>query len=70
MQVYASWNGATEVTHWRFLTGTTADELHEAGTFPKRGFETSTAIAAAPYLAVQALNKNGALLTTSTTIAV
>jgi len=70
MQVYASWNGATEVTKWRFLTGTTADKLSEAGTFPKRGFETSTAIAAAPYLAVQALDKNGAPLATSTTIAI
>ena len=69
MQVYASWNGATEVAKWRFLTGLTADSLAEAGTFPKRGFETSTAIAAAPHLAVQALDRNGAVLGTSVTIA-
>lgn len=64
-QVYASWNGATEVAEWRFLTGASADSLAEAGTFPKRGFETSTAIAAAPYLAVHALDKNGTELGTS-----
>jgi hypothetical protein len=69
MQVYASWNGATEVAKWRFLTGASADSLAEAGTFPKRGFETSTAIAAAPHLAVQALDKSGAVLGTSVTIA-
>ena len=69
MQVYASWNGATEVAKWRFLAGSSADSLAEAGTFPKRGFETSTAIAAAPHLAVQALDKNGTVLGTSVTIA-
>lgn len=69
MQVYASWNGATEVATWRFLSGATTDDLSEAGTFPKRGFETSAAIAAAPHLAAQALDRNGALLATSATIA-
>jgi hypothetical protein len=69
MQVYASWNGATEVAHWRFLTGASQDSLAEAGTFPRQGFETSTAIAAAPHLAVQALDNNGAVLGTSTVIA-
>jgi len=70
MQVYASWNGATEINKWRFFTGPTAGELSEAGTFPKHGFETSMAIAAAQYVAVQALDKNGNLLATSATIAV
>ncbi|WP_284974617.1 arylsulfotransferase family protein [Arthrobacter sp. efr-133-TYG-104] len=69
MEVYASWNGATEVAKWRFLSGTSPSALREAGTFPKRGFETSAAIAAAAHVSVQALDKNGAVLSTSVTIA-
>jgi hypothetical protein len=70
MQVYASWNGATEIASWRFLRGGSPNSLGVAATIPKRGFETSAAIAAAPFLAVQALDRTGAVLATSVTIAV
>ncbi|MCY0904686.1 arylsulfotransferase family protein [Arthrobacter sp. H14-L1] len=65
MQVYASWNGATEVASWRFLTGETLQSLMPAGTVPRRGFETSTAVAAAAKVAVQALHSDGSVLATS-----
>ncbi|MCX2749054.1 arylsulfotransferase family protein [Arthrobacter sp. MI7-26] len=69
MQLYASWNGATEVAKWRFLTGTGPGSMSEAVTVPRRGFETSTAVAAAPRAAVEALDKSGAVLASSAVIA-
>ena len=39
---YASWNGATEVTHWRLYTSTARDGPWQlANTVAKNGFETS-----------------------------
>jgi hypothetical protein len=67
--VYASWNGATTVATWRALAGDSRDRLRIAGTAPKQGFETQLAIPAAQFVAVQALDVQGRILSTSATIA-
>jgi outer membrane protein assembly factor BamB len=61
---YVSWNGATEVERWRFLAGDDADSARDVGTVNREGFETSTEIPNAPYVAVQALDADGNVLTT------
>jgi hypothetical protein len=42
--VYASWNGATEVSSWQVLAGSTARRLGVVATKPKQGFETAIAL--------------------------
>jgi hypothetical protein len=60
MTVYASWNGATEVSTWMVLAGQHASSLREVGTAPRQGFETAiSAPAWAPYVAVVALDARG-----------
>jgi hypothetical protein len=67
--VYASWNGATNVTSWRVLAGASASTLAPAAAATRTGFETAiTTPGAAPYVAVQALDATGAVLGTSKTI--
>jgi hypothetical protein len=69
--VYASWNGATEVASWQVLVGSSASTLKPAGSAPKTGFETAIPIAAAPagsYVAVQALSSAGAVIGASPTV--
>lgn len=68
MQAYASWNGATGVSSWRFLTGSTPTALAEAVVVRRTGFETTAAVATAPHLAVQALDAKGKVLATSAVI--
>jgi Arylsulfotransferase (ASST) len=69
VKVYASWNGDTRTASWRVLAGTSAQTLVPVTTAARDGFETSiTTPAAAPYVAVQALDASGALLATSHTI--
>jgi hypothetical protein len=68
--VYASWNGATEVTSWRVLAGSSPKALAPVATAPKAGFETAIAIPASVsgrYVAVQALNGAGAVIGVSAT---
>jgi hypothetical protein len=61
--VYASWNGATGVATWRVLAGADPSDLAEVGTAPRSGFETSIEVATpAPWLAVEALDGNGAVI--------
>jgi hypothetical protein len=58
--VYASWNGATEVTHWRLETGTLAGALAPASTVPRSGFETQLPVPAGAKVAVAAaLDRHG-----------
>jgi hypothetical protein len=39
--MYASWNGATEIDHWKFKTSNHSyGHFHTVGTVPKGGFET------------------------------
>ena len=68
--VDASWNGDTRTTTWRVLAGTSPEALAPVASAPRSGFETAIATpGAAPYVAVEALDSNGAVLGTSRTIA-
>jgi hypothetical protein len=69
--VWASWNGATDVSGWRILTGTRPSALTTvAGTHPVAGFETAVTVAGRPaYVAVQALAADGSVLASSAAIA-
>jgi hypothetical protein len=67
MQVYASWNGATDVASWRVLTGSSPGALSPARTAAKSGFETQLTVSNASYVAVQALSASGQVLSTSAT---
>lgn len=67
--VYASWNGATAVSQWRLLAGSSSRALVPGASEPRSGFETKIAVAhASRYLAVQALNAGGGVLGTSRTV--
>jgi len=65
MTVYASWNGATNVASWNILTGTSAASLAKVTTIAGAGFESSASVAAAAMVAVQALDGDGKVLSTS-----
>ena len=68
IDLYASWNGATDVASWRVLAGAgpNASTLTPAGQASKRGFETQLTVqSAAPDVAVQALGYSGQVLATS-----
>jgi hypothetical protein len=65
-ELYASWNGATDVASWRLLAGSSPTTLATVGTYPSTGFETAIAApTTAPYLRVQALSATGSLLRSS-----
>jgi hypothetical protein len=66
--VYATWNGATSVSGWRVLSGSSATKLTAARAVSKTGFETMTRINAARYVAVQALDARGRVLATSSPV--
>jgi Arylsulfotransferase (ASST) len=58
--VYASWNGATEVSRWRVLAGPSKDRLTVSPPRPRTGFETALPLPPdAAYLAVEALGRDG-----------
>ena len=66
IHVYASWNGATEVARWQVLAGAAPDSLRGVSSRARDGFETAIAArTAAPYVAVRALDRSGAVLGTS-----
>jgi hypothetical protein len=68
---FVSWNGATAVAHWRLRTGAATGSLRAGKTVSRTGFETQISLAqASGYVAVEALDKNGRTLATSTTVAV
>ncbi|HTU87386.1 MAG TPA: arylsulfotransferase family protein [Solirubrobacteraceae bacterium] len=66
--VYASWNGATQVSDWRVLAGASSNSLRAVETAPKQGFETQIEIPSEPYVRVQALDHAGGVLGTSETV--
>jgi hypothetical protein len=70
MTVFASWNGATNVSNWRLLAGESSTALAGVATAPRRGFETVIKAKARPYVAVEALAANGHVLATSPAAAV
>jgi hypothetical protein len=69
VNVYVSWNGATNVASWQVLAGAASNQLTPAASAPKAGFETSISLPENPaYVAVQALDAAGNVLGTSHTI--
>jgi len=70
-QVWSSWNGATTVSSWRVLAGSSPSKLTPLLTALKQGFETG---ASAPtgmgVFEVQALDSKGNVLSTSATASV
>ncbi len=61
--VYASWNGATELSSWTVLAGRTATRLGEVGSQWRAGFETMITVnSAGPYFAVTANDASGHVL--------
>ncbi|HEX4108986.1 MAG TPA: arylsulfotransferase family protein [Solirubrobacteraceae bacterium] len=64
--VYASWNGATDVSVWRVLVGSSAADLSPITQSSKNGFETAIPIATnEPMVEVQALGRTGNVIGTS-----
>jgi hypothetical protein len=69
--VYASWNGATEVTAWRVLAGPDEQNLTPVLDAPKAGFETKIDVQGShACAAVEALDGSGAVLGRSAAVAV
>jgi hypothetical protein len=67
--LYASWNGATEVSAWQLLVGTSPSTLEPAATVPRQGFETRLmSEATTGSAAVVALDGRGAALGRSATM--
>jgi hypothetical protein len=63
--VYASWNGATEVTSWQVLAGPNSGSLTPVASAPRTGFETAITVTSQPYVAVRGLDVGGQSLGTS-----
>jgi outer membrane protein assembly factor BamB len=60
---YASWNGATAVTHWRVRAGTTKTKLVPRNVVASRSFETRLSLDSADrFAAVDALDVRGRVL--------
>jgi hypothetical protein len=65
-ELFASWNGATDVASWRVLAGSTPSTLKTVGNYANTGFEIAIAApTTAPYVRVQALSASGVLLRSS-----
>jgi hypothetical protein len=70
IDLYASWNGATDVSRWRVLGGASPIALGPVQTATRGGFETRIAVNSdEPYFAVQALDAAGHTLATSSAVA-
>jgi arylsulfotransferase ASST len=70
-QVYASWNGATDVSFWRVLAGRNPRTLAPVITVARTGFETAIPAAGSDrYFAVQALAADRHVLSRSDPVAV
>jgi hypothetical protein len=63
LELYASWNGATEVESWEVLVGPHPGQLESVGSVPRDGFETAMLVQTSePYIAVQARHRSGRVL--------
>ncbi len=68
--VYASWNGATDVSAWRVLAGPDPAHLSAIATAPRSGFETAIPVESSQQdFAVQALGSTGTVIGTSRPVA-
>jgi hypothetical protein len=66
LEVYASWNGATEVSSWEVLAGPRPDQMEPLGSVPRNGFETAMVVQSPhPYVAVRAKDRSGRVLGTT-----
>jgi Arylsulfotransferase (ASST) len=66
VRVYASWNGATEISSWEVLAGPRPDQLEPLGSVPRNGFETALSVQSPhPYFAVRAKDRSGRVLDTT-----
>lgn len=71
LAVYVSWNGSTETASWQVLAGPAPGILAPVHASPRMGFETIIEVRGVPdYLAVRALDANGVVLATSSTVRV
>jgi hypothetical protein len=68
-EVYASWNGATDVASWRVLGGSTQRSLAVVASAARSGFETAILVPRADrWFAVQAMSATGRVLATSRSV--
>ena len=59
--MYASWNGATDVSRWQVLAGASSDDLKPLETVERTGFETAIELKTdANFFQVKALGPAGA----------
>jgi len=66
VRVYASWNGATQVTTWEVLAGLSPNQLEPVRSVRWAGFETAMLVRTKkPYIAVQAKDRSGKVLGTT-----
>lgn len=71
VNLYASWNGATAVSHWLVRAGRSPSELRAVGIAARRGFETVVPLGrASGYLQVRALDDAGRSLASSEVVRV
>jgi Arylsulfotransferase (ASST) len=69
LEVYASWNGATQVAAWEVLAGPDPSHLVSLGSISRDGFETAMLVQTSqPYIAVQAKHRSGRVLGASTPV--
>jgi hypothetical protein len=67
--IYASWNGATEVTTWQVLAGSAPDQLEPLASAPRQGFETVITVRTTEsYVGLNATNGSGKVLGTTNAI--
>jgi hypothetical protein len=66
VRVYASWNGATEVSAWEVLAGPRPEQTEPLGSVPRSGFETGLSVQTPyPYVAMRAKDRAGQVLGTT-----
>src|SRR5215218_6950785 len=66
LEVYASWNGATEVSSWEVLAGQRPGQIEPLGSVPRNGFKTAMSVQSPhPYVAVRAKDRSGRVLGTT-----
>jgi hypothetical protein len=66
--VFASWNGATNVSYWRVLGGSTKAHLRPIKRARASGFETAIHVRGTPYIAVVALDSRGRALSSESKV--
>ena len=63
VKLYASWNGATEVSSWEVLAGRRPGRLEPLGSLPRDGFETAMLVQTSySHFAVRAKERSGRVL--------